>query len=114
SFPATADREEVLQIFKKYDRTALPVTNSQGHMLGIITVDDVLDVATEEATEDIQKMGGMEALDAPYLQVGFWSMAKKRGGWLAALFLGETLTATGLGRFEDEIQPAAVDAAVIH
>jgi len=72
-------------------------------MLGIITVDDVLDVAEQKATEEMQKMGGMEALDAPYMEVGFWPMVKKRGGWLSALFLGEMLTATAMGVFEDKI-----------
>ncbi len=104
--PATADRSEVLSAFEKYDRVALPVTNALGHMLGIITIDDVLDVAEKKATEEMQKLGGTEALDAPYLNVNFWSMVKKRGGWLAALFLGETLTATAMGYFENEIERA--------
>jgi magnesium transporter len=113
SIPATMDRQDVVQEFRKYDRSALPVVDDQGHMLGIITVDDVLDVAEEEATEDIQKIGGMEALDAPYNQVGFFDMLKKRGGWLAALFLGETLTATAMGHFEKEIARAAVVALFV-
>jgi magnesium transporter len=108
SIPATADREEVLRAFKKYDRAALPVTDRNGHMLGIITADDVLDVAEEEATEDIQKIGGMEALDAPYLDVGYFKMVWKRGGWLSALFLGEMLTATAMGHYEDELAQAIV------
>src|SRR5260221_4374459 len=81
---ATDDREEVLKAFEKYDRIALPVTDAGGHMLGIITVDDALDVAEQEATEDIQKLGGTEALDAPYLNVGIWSMIRNRAGWLSA------------------------------
>ena len=109
----TADREEMVRAFKKYDRTALPVTDADGHMLGIITADDVLDVAEREATEDMQKMGGSEALDRPYDEVSFWQMARKRGGWLAALFLGETLTATAMGHFEDEIAKAAVVALFV-
>jgi magnesium transporter len=113
SIPATAGREEVLDAFKKYDRVALPVTDADGHMLGIITVDDVVDAAEQQATEEIQKLGGMEALDAPYLDVGFWSMVKKRGGWLAVLFLGETLTATAMGKFEHEIEKAAVVALFV-
>src|SRR5438874_1006095 len=108
SIPATADREEVLRAFKKYDRAALPVTDRNGHMLGIITADDVLDVAEQEATEDIQKIGGMEALDAPYLDVGYFKMVWKRGGWLSALFLGEMLTATAMGHYEDELAQAIV------
>jgi magnesium transporter len=113
SIPATASRQEILETFKKYDRIALPVTDAEGHMVGIITLDDVVDVAEQRATEEIQKMGGMEALDAPYLDVGFWSMVKKRGGWLAALFLGETLTATAMGKFEHEIEKAAVVALFV-
>jgi magnesium transporter len=110
---ATDDREEVLKAFEKYDRLALPVTDADGHMLGIITVDDILDVAEQEATEDIQKLGGMEALDAPYLQVSVLAMIKKRGGWLSALFLGEMLTATAMGFFETEIAHAVVLALFV-
>src|SRR5258706_8984724 len=110
---ATDDREEVLKAFEKYDRLALPVTDADGHMLGIITVDDVLDVAEQEATEDIQKLGGMEALDAPYLQVDVLAMIKKRAGWLSALFLGEMLTTVAMGYFEKEIAHAVVLALFI-
>jgi magnesium transporter len=113
SVQATASRESMVDAFEKYDRVALPVTDAQGNMLGIITADDVLDVAEEVATEDIQKMGGQEALDAPYLSVGFWQMVRKRGGWLAILFLGEMLTATAMGYFENEIERAAVVALFV-
>lgn len=113
ALPATAGRQEILETFKKYDRVALPVVDAEGHMVGIITLDDVVDVAEERATEEMQKMGGMEALDAPYLDVGFWAMVKKRGGWLAALFIGETLTATAMGYFEKEIERAAVVALFV-
>jgi magnesium transporter len=113
SVPATTPREELLRAFKKYDRVALPVTDKDGHMLGIITADDVLDVAEREATEDIQKIGGMEALDAPYLDVGYFQMMWKRGGWLSALFLGEMLTATAMGHFEGEIAKAVVLAMFV-
>src|SRR5207237_4720633 len=78
---ATDDQEEAVRAFKKYDRTALPVVDSDGVLVGIVTVDDVLDVAEEEETEDVQKMAGMEALDAPYLDNTLWEMLKKRGGW---------------------------------
>src|SRR2546427_1244530 len=108
SILATANRAEVLKTFEKYDRVALPVTDTQGHMVGIITSDDILDIAEQEATEDIQKLGGMEALDAPYLEVNFWAMVRKRGGWLSALFLGEMLTATAMGFFQEEIARAVV------
>ena len=81
----------MLAAFEKYDRIALPVTDDDGNMLGIITVDDVLDIAEARNTRDIQKMGGSKALDAPYLSVAFWTMVRKRGGWLSALFLGEML-----------------------
>jgi len=113
SVPAHVDREEVLRAFDRYDRVALPVTDAQGHMLGIITVDDILDVAQQEATEDIHKIGGLEALDAPYLEVGFLSLLRKRAGWLSALFLGEMLTATAMGHFEQEIQRAVVLALFV-
>jgi magnesium transporter len=109
----TDDREEVLKAFEKYDRVALPVTDSDGHMLGIITVDDVLDVAEQEATEDIVKMGGSEVLDAPYLNVGLFAMVRKRAGWLSALFLGEMLTATAMSYFEGEIAHAVVLALFV-
>jgi magnesium transporter len=110
---ATDSQGDVVRLFEKYDRFALPVTDSTGVLVGIITADDVLDVAEREATEDIQKLGGSEALDAPYLEVGFFQMVRKRGGWLAALFLGEMLTATAMGQFEDEIAKAAVVALFV-
>ena len=110
---ATVDREEVLKAFERYDRLALPVTDADGHMLGIITVDDILDVAEQEATEDMQKLGGMEALDAPYLNVDVFSMIRKRAGWLSALFLGEMLTATAMTYFEGEIAHAVVLALFV-
>ena len=113
SLRSTTDLEEVLNTFEKYGRIALPVTDVNGHMLGIITVDDVLDFATREATKDIQKIGGSEALNEPYLDVSFTDMIRKRGGWLSVLFLGEMLTATAMGYFEDEIARAVVLAVFI-
>jgi magnesium transporter len=113
SLLATDDRERALELFEKYDRVALPVTDALGNMLGIVTADDVLDIAESEATEDIQKLGGSEALDAPYTQVGLWSMIRKRGGWLSALFLGEMLTATAMTFFEGEIARAVVLALFV-
>ncbi len=113
SLQATATREEVISTFEKYDRTVLPVTDSRGVLLGIITVDDVLDVAEAKATEDIQRLGGMEALDAPYMDIGFFGMVKKRGGWLAVLLVGEMLTTTAMSYFEEEISRAVVLALFI-
>ncbi|MBK7861476.1 MAG: magnesium transporter [Archangiaceae bacterium] len=113
ALPATAMRADVIEAFEKYDRVALPVVDSKGMLLGIITVDDVLDVAEQEATEDIQKLGGMEALEAPYLEIGAISMLKKRGGWLAVLMVGEMLTTTAMSYFEAEIARAVVLALFI-
>lgn len=104
----TTPQEEVLEAFKKYDRVALPVTDASGHMLGIITVDDVMDVAEEEMTEDMQKIGGMDALDAAYSQTGLFQMVRKRGGWLAVLFIGELFTATAMSHYEHELARALV------
>ena len=108
SIPATATRDEVVATFEKYDRVALPVTDTRGVLVGMITVDDVLDVAEQKATEEIQGLGGVEALEAPYFDVSLQSMVKKRGGWLSALFLGEMLTATAMSAFEGEIARAVV------
>lgn len=101
-------QEETVGVFRKYDRFVLPVTDADGVLLGIVTADDVLDVAEEEATEDIQKFGGMEALEEPYLRIPLLDMVKKRAGWLVVLFLGEMLTASALGFFEAELQRAVV------
>jgi magnesium transporter len=107
------DQEEVARLFAAEDLTAMPVLDDSGRMRGIVTVDDIVDVVQEEATEDIQKIGGMEALDGPYLETGFWQMVRKRAGWLAALFLGEMLTATAMGHYEEEIAKAVVLALFI-
>src|SRR2546429_5463437 len=101
-------QEEALNSFRKYDRIALPVIDSNGVLVGIVTSDDMLDVAEEEATEDIQKIGGMEALDEPYMRISLWRMIRKRAGWLVVLFLGEMLTATAMASFQDEIAKAVV------
>lgn len=105
---ATDDREEAVRLIERYDRVALPVVDSRGVLVGIVTADDIADVAEEEVTEDIQKMSGMEALDAPYLDVAFTSMLRKRGGWLSVLFVGQMLTASAMGFFEGEIERAVV------
>jgi magnesium transporter len=113
SVPAGMDQEEVAGILRRYGYLALPVVDDDDRLLGIVTADDLADVAEEEATEDIQKIGGTQALHAPYFEVGFVSMLRKRGGWLAILFLGEMLTATAMGFFESEIQRAAVIALFV-
>ncbi|MEX2264153.1 MAG: magnesium transporter [Bryobacteraceae bacterium] len=107
------DQEAVAKLFADHHLLAIPVVDGEGRMKGIVTLDDIVDVVREEASEDIQKIGGSEALDAPYLDVGFRQMIKKRGGWLTVLFLGEMLTATALGYFEEEIARAVVLALFI-
>ena len=104
----TESQQDALNMFRKYDRTALPVVDSSGVLVGIVTIDDMLDVAEQEATEDIQKFGGMEALDEPYMRISLWKMIRKRAGWLVVLFLGEMLTATAMANFQDEIARAVV------
>src|ERR687888_1000834 len=101
-------QQDALNIFRRYDRAALPVVDSNGVLVGIVTSDDMLDVAEEEATEDIQKLGGMEALDEPYMRISLWRMVRKRAGWLVILFLGEMLTATAMANYQDEIAKAVV------
>ena len=101
-------QEEALNVFRKYDRVALPVVDSNGVLVGIVTSDDMLDVAEEEATEDIQKLGGLEALDEPYTTIPFLRMVKKRATWLIVLFLGEMLTATAMQGYNGEIEKAAI------
>jgi magnesium transporter len=101
--PEDLDQEAVARVIARHDLMAVPVVDAQGRMKGMVTVDDIVDVLNEEATEDIQRLGGMEALDLPYWQTGFLAMLRKRGGWLAVLFLGEALTASAMSRFEDEL-----------
>jgi len=105
---ATDDQEVAVEAFREADLNALPVTDTQGILIGIVTVDDIFDVAEEEATEDIQKMGGTEALDEPYMEIAIPRMVRKRVTWLVILFLSEMLTATAMGRFQDEIAKAVV------
>jgi magnesium transporter len=105
---ATDDQEVAVEAFRDADRNALPVTDSEGVLIGIVTVDDIFDVAEEEATEDIQKMGGTEALDEPYMEIKIPTMVRKRATWLIVLFLSEMLTATAMGKFENEIAKAVV------
>ncbi len=113
SVVATADRSEVARITAEYDLIAVPVVDHDRRLLGLVTVDDVIDAIEEEQTEDIQKMGGMEALDEPYTTIGFWRMLQKRSGWLAALFIGEMFTATAMAGYEDEIKQATVLALFV-
>jgi magnesium transporter len=101
-------QEDAVNIFRKYDRSALPVVDSNNVLVGIVTIDDMLDVAEQEATEDIQKIGGMEALDEPYMRISFFQMVRKRAVWLVVLFLGEMLTATAMATYQDELARALV------
>ncbi len=110
---ATDDQQTAVSVFRQYDRSALPVTDTAGMLIGIVTVDDVLDVAETEATKDIQRIGGSEALDEPYMAIAFSTMIRKRAGWLTALFVGEMLTATAMGFFEAEISRAVVLALFV-
>ena len=107
------DQEAVAHLLVDEGLLAIPVVDGDRRMKGVVTADDVVDVVQEEATEDIQKIGGSEALDEPYLQIGFADMVRKRGRWLAALFLGEMLTATAMGFFEAEIARAVVLALFV-
>src|SRR5262249_43827624 len=100
TMPEDLDQEAVADLFARSNLMAIPVVDAEGRIKGIVTVDDIVDVVREEATEDIQKIGGTEALDAPYLQIAFSRMVRKRAGWLAALFLGEMLTATAMAYYE--------------
>jgi magnesium transporter len=104
----TDSQQDALNVFRKYDRAALPVVDSNGVVVGIVTADDMLDVAEEEATEDIQKFGGMEALEEPYMRIPVWRMVRKRAGWLVILFLGEMLTATAMANYQSELAKALV------
>lgn len=106
-------REDVARLISRYDLLAVPVVDTTGHVLGIVTVDDAIDAILQESTEDVQKMGGMEALDEPYMQVGFIDMFKKRAGWLGILFLSEMFTASAMQHYADELEQAIVLALFI-
>ena len=107
------DQEPLAHLFQHHGFLALPVVDGQGVMKGIVTIDDIVDVVEEEATEDAHKFGGMEALEAPYLQTKFWEMIRKRAGWLAILFFGEMLTATAMGKYQEQIARAVVLAVFV-
>ena len=100
------DQEVAVKEFQDHDRVALPVVDTDGMLVGIVTVDDVMDVAEEESTEDFQKFGGTSELDLSYTKTSLFEMVKKRAGWLIILFLGEMLTASAMGHFEEEISRA--------
>jgi magnesium transporter len=102
------DRGEVARLISKYDLLAIPVLDDTGKAIGIVTVDDVIDAIVQEDTEDTQKLGGMEALDQPYMLIGFGAMIKKRAGWLCVLFLSEMLTASAMQSFQSELEKAIV------
>ena len=110
---ATDAEVDAIAVFKEEDRKALPVVDSGGILIGIVTIDDVLEVAETIATQEIQRIGGSEVLDEPYMKVAFGRMVRKRAGWLVVLFLGEMLTATAMGFFEGEIQKAVVLALFV-
>jgi magnesium transporter len=96
--------DTAIQKFKEYDRVALPVTNSENVLLGVVTVDDVIDEAEEKDTKEIQQFGGLESLDLPYVKTPFFTLIRKRAVWLIILFLSEMLTATAMGHYQDELQ----------
>ncbi|HJZ74546.1 MAG TPA: magnesium transporter [Vicinamibacterales bacterium] len=110
---AADDQNTAVTVFRREDRTALPVTDTTGVLIGIVTIDDVLDVVEAVTTKEIQRIGGSEALDEPYMEIAFRRMIQKRAGWLTALFLGEMLTATAMGAFEREIERAVVLALFV-
>jgi len=113
SMNAYDDQEKASEIFKKENRVALPVVSQSNKLLGIVTIDDMLWVAEEEFSEDMQKMGGTEALEQPYLEIPLFKLFQKRIVWLIVLFLGEMLTATAMGYFQDEIAKAVVLALFV-
>lgn len=108
SVSPSTDQSEIAHLLTQHGIKAVPVVDENRRLQGIVTADDLIDVLREEDTEDIQKLGGMEALDGPYLETGFLAMIKKRAGWLVVLFLGEMLTATAMNHFEHEIERAVV------
>jgi magnesium transporter len=109
----TDAKKAAVEVFRKYDRTVLPVVDAGGTLVGIVTIDDVLDVAEEEATREIQRFGGLEALDEPYVSTPLFAMVRKRASWLVILFLSEMLTATAMGYFQSEIAKAPVLALFV-
>jgi magnesium transporter len=113
SLTASDDKKSAVEVFRKYDRTVLPVVDSHGRLVGIVTLDDVIDIAEEAATREIQRFGGLEALDEPYMSTSLLEMVRKRATWLVILFVGEMFTATAMGFFEAEIAKAVVLALFV-
>ncbi|MDM1395977.1 magnesium transporter [Myroides odoratimimus] len=113
SITSTTKTEDAFDIFEKYDRSALPIITESGVLVGIVTFDDILDAIKDRDTEDIQKFGGMEELDLSYTHTPLFELVRKRAGWLIILFLGEMLTASAMGHFEDEIEKAVVLALFV-
>jgi magnesium transporter len=113
SAPDDLDQEALSRLFMRHHLLMMPIVDAQGRIKGVVNVNDIVDVVQEEATEDMQKLGGVATLDEPYLQVPLLRMIRKRAGWLAALFLGEMLTATAMGQFEAEIARAVVLALFV-
>ena len=107
------EQEEVARLIASYNLLAVPVVDDQNKLVGLITVDDAIDVIADETTKEMQRLGGLEALDEPYSATPFWTLVKKRGRWLVLLFLGEMLTATAMGYFEAEIAKAVVLAMFV-
>jgi magnesium transporter len=113
SLKMTDTKDDAVLKFKEYDRVVLPVTNNDNVLLGVLTVDDVLDAAEQRDTKEIQNFGGVEGLDYPYVKTGFFSLIKKRATWLIVLFIGEMLTASAMGYFDEEISKAVVLALFV-
>ena len=113
SLKVNQTQEEAVKVFRRHARVALPVVNDENRLLGVVSYDDILDVSAREQTEDIQKMGGSEALEEPYLTISLGRMVQKRAGWLVVLFLGEMFTATAMGFFQGEIEKAVVLALFV-
>ena len=113
SLNITDTKETAIHKFKEYDRVVMPVTNDENLLLGVITIDDVMDIAEQKNTTDIQKFGGVEGLESPYVKTDFFTLTKKRATWLIILFIGEMMTATAMGYFDEEISKAVVLALFV-
>jgi magnesium transporter len=110
---ADDEKRSAVEVFRRYDRTAMPVVDGDNHLLGIVTIDDVIDIAERSATEDMHRLGGLEALEDSYANTPILTLVRKRAVWLVVLFLGEMLTATAMGYFEHELATAVVLALFV-